>query len=148
MHFEDLNLDYFAGFVQPLDAGILDNIQPIMWAGVIVSLVLILISVAFFTLLERKVLGYIHVRKGPNKPGPLGIVVPFADAVKLFTKEMNIPTNANRTVYKFIAVVIIMVPIIVWITYPLDSRHSVHKLSAIMVLAWLRVAVYGTLGAG
>jgi len=148
MQFEDLNLEYFAGFVQTLDAGILDNVQPKIWGGVIVTLVLVLISVAFFTLLERKVLGYMQLRKGPNKPGPLGIVVPFADAIKLFTKEINMPTNANRTVYKFIAVVIIIVPIIVWITYPLNSRHSLHKLSTIMVLAWLRVSVYGTLGAG
>lgn len=148
MQFEDLNLEYFAGFVQSLDAGILDDVQPKIWGGVIVTLVLVLISVAFFTLLERKVLGYIHLRKGPNKPGPLGIIVPFADAIKLFTKEINMPTNANRTVYKFIAVVIIIVPIIVWITYPLNSRHSIHKLSTIMVLAWLRVSVYGTLGAG
>jgi len=147
MQFKD-NLEYFAGFIQPLDAGILDNVQPKIWGGVIVSLILILISVAFFTLLERKVLGYIHLRKGPNKPGPLGIIVPFADAIKLFTKEINMPTSANRTVYKFIALVIIMVPIIVWITYPLDSSHSAHKLSVIMVLAWLSVSVYGTLGAG
>jgi len=55
--------------------------------SIIIILVMVIIAVAFFTLMERKVLGYIHIRKGPNKPGPIGLIVPFADAVKLSSKK-------------------------------------------------------------
>merc|ERR1711964_453812 len=69
----------------------------------VVTLVLIIVAVAFFTLLERKVLGYIHLRKGPNKPGPGGVIVPFADAVKLFLKELSCPTLSNKAMFNLIA---------------------------------------------
>ena len=78
---------------------------------IVIVLVIVIIAVAFFTLIERKVLGYIHIRKGPNKPGPLGIVVPFADAVKLFLKEISYPMISNKTPFIIVGVIIIIVPI-------------------------------------
>ena len=78
---------------------------------IVIILVIVIIAVAFFTLIERKVLGYIHIRKGPNKPGPLGIIVPFADAVKLFLKEMSYPIISNKTPFIIVGVIIIIVPI-------------------------------------
>ena len=78
---------------------------------IVIILVIVIIAVAFFTLMERKVLGYIHIRKGPNKPGPLGIIVPFADAVKLFLKEISYPIISNKTPFIIVGVIIIIVPI-------------------------------------
>jgi NADH-ubiquinone oxidoreductase chain 1 len=67
----------------------------------ILLIICVIISVAFLTLLERKVLGYIQIRKGPNKIGFLGILQPFCDAVKLFTKEQVNPFLSNYFIFYF-----------------------------------------------
>jgi NADH-ubiquinone oxidoreductase chain 1 len=66
---------------------------------IIITFICALLAIAFFTLLERKILGYIQLRKGPNKVSIIGIPQPMADALKLFTKELNIPINSNISAF-------------------------------------------------
>lgn len=78
----------------------------------LLSVLFILIGVAFFTLLERKILGYIHFRFGPNKVGMIGVFQPFSDAIKLFSKEDYKIKNITYYLFMFIPILGIFLMVI------------------------------------
>ena len=101
----------------------------------------VLISVAYLTLIERKILGYSQLRKGPNVVGIYGILQPLADGVKLFTKEILIPSNCNLFLYMFSPVLALTLSLFIWFFLPLFKENLSYTILIILVVS--SISVYG-----
>lgn len=116
--------------------------------GSLLLVICVIIGVAFLTLLERKVLGYIQIRKGPNKVGLLGIPQPFCDAIKLFTKEQSYPVVSNYISYYFSPVFSLFLSLIIWLCAPYFVKLFSFNLGILFFLCCTRLGVYTVIIAG
>ncbi|NNM82002.1 MAG: NADH-quinone oxidoreductase subunit NuoH [Burkholderiales bacterium] len=125
---------------------------PVVWTLVkIVALVLpILGTVAYITLAERKVIGYIQVRIGPNRVGPRGLLQPIADAVKILFKEIIIPEESNKFLFLLAPVLAIAPALVAWAVVPFSPELVLANVNAglLFILAITSMGVYGVIVSG
>nr|WBK26868.1 NADH dehydrogenase subunit 1 [Bastilla crameri] len=119
-----------------------------IFVGLLILIIGVLIGVAFLVLLERKVLGYIQIRKGPNKLGFMGLFQPFSDAIKLFTKEQTYPNYSNYIMYYFSPIVGFTLSLLIWMVIPYYFNLISFNLGILFILCCLSMGVYTVMVAG
>lgn len=128
------------------------GVWPLIWTLVkIVVVVLPLMGcVAYLTLWERKMIGWMHIRLGPNRVGPAGLLQPIADALKLLLKEIVVPTRANKGLFVLAPIMTIMPALAAWAVIPFGPETVLANINAglLFVMAITSMEVYGVVIAG
>src|ERR671924_458492 len=119
-------------------------------AFIVAILVPLILSVAYLTLWERKFIGWVQIRIGPNRVGPAGLLQPFADVIKLLFKEIILPTNANKALYLAAPVLMIMPAVAAWAVIPFSPELVLADINAglLYIMALSSMGVYGVIVAG
>jgi NADH-quinone oxidoreductase subunit H len=122
----------------------------ILLAKILLIVVPLILAVAYYTFMERKVIGYMQVRRGPNRIGPLGLFQPFADVFKLLLKEIVMPENANNFLFLLAPVLSLAPAFAAWAVVPFDDWAVVADIDAglLYILAMSSLGVYGLIIAG
>jgi len=145
-------MDNFLNLVTTQGEAIFGSLWPLVWALVrIVIIVLPMFGcVAYLTLWERKLIGWMHIRLGPNRVGPLGLLQPIADALKLLLKEVITPAQASKVLYFIAPVMVIMPAFAAWAVIPFQAKMVLADVNAglLYVMAISSVGVYGVILAG
>src|SRR5262249_26869240 len=130
-----------------------DYVRSTAW--ILLVTVALILAVAFTTLWERKVIGWMQLRKGPNRVGSIfgllpGIFQPFADVIKLLIKEVVIPSESNKVLFRIAPMITLIPAFAIWAVIPLDPNLVIAGVNAglLYVLALTSVGVYGVILAG
>ena len=127
-------------------------IWPLVWNLVKIILIVLPIMgcVAYLTLWERKMIGWMHVRIGPNRTGPAGLLQPIADALKLLLKEIIIPAKASKALFVIAPIMTIMPALAAWVVVPFGPDVALANVNAglLLVMAITSMEVYGVIIAG
>jgi NADH-quinone oxidoreductase subunit H len=138
--------------VTQFGTSVLGPVWPVVWAivKIVALLIPLMVCVAYLTLWERKAIGWSQVRPGPNRVGPLGLLQPIADAVKLIFKEIIVPTAANKSLFFLGPVMTIMPALAAWVVVPFGPDVVLANVNAglLYVMAITSMEVYGVIIAG
>ncbi len=125
---------------------------PAVWtlAKIVAIVVPLMLCMAYLTLLERKVIGWMQVRIGPNRVGPLGLLQPIADGIKLLFKEIIVPAGANKFLFVLAPVMAMMPALAAWAVVPFDPELVLSNIDAglLYIMAITSMGVYGVIIAG
>ncbi|MEC7657468.1 MAG: NADH-quinone oxidoreductase subunit H, partial [Pseudomonadota bacterium] len=127
-------------------------IWPAAWIVILIVLIVtpILLCVAYLTLAERKVIGWMQYRKGPNVVGPFGLLQPLADGAKLFLKETIVPSGSNRIIFVLAPMITFILSLIAWAVIPFNSGWVLADINVgvLYLFAISSLGVYGIIMAG
>ena len=146
-------IDAMYAFGQGLMGGIWPaTVWPVLWALIKIVCVLLPLMgcVAYLTLWERKAIGFTQIRLGPNRVGPFGLLQPIADALKLLTKEIIIPTAASKGLFVLGPIMTIMPALAAWAVIPFGPDIALANINAglLFLMAITSLEVYGVIIAG
>jgi len=132
--------------------GIFGGIWPGVWALIKIVLIVapLMLAVAYLTYFERKVIGYMQVRIGPNRVGPWGLIQPIADGLKLLLKEVIVPTNANKGVFIIAPMLALAPALAAWAVIPFTDSLVLANIDAslLYIMAITSMGVYGVILSG
>ena len=130
----------------------MDDLLLVLWVlfKILLISVPLIIAVAFYTLAERKVIGFMQVRLGPTEIGPFALLQPFADTTKMLFKELVVPSNADRTLYILAPLLTLAPAFAAWAVVSFDEGVALSQIDAglLYLLAMTSLGVYGVILAG